>query len=322
VAALEGRSTIISRRRLPRSECELSSIALAIDPSPTSRTEADARTVASLRRGWERGVTTFDVSSARAPERAEMLIASAFPRPDPEIIVLVGPGDVRARPPSRTGGIGLPATEKPRTTLRDSLIESRRRMNLYRPPVLLWRPDSDDGTLDEPMRAALDALRVEGHVTEWGLEYASSSGFPPTAGGDASPALYSGPLSLLDRRLVAAMEEATARHPAGLIATDPFAGGLLDGSRISDSIADRAPGAGPARLRTLQEEFDPILRLAFLTEGRGRTLYEATLSYALHWPWVATVSVPLPPPERLDRLLAVEGTPPMTVEEMAKIARL
>jgi aryl-alcohol dehydrogenase-like predicted oxidoreductase len=69
-------------------------------------------------------------------------------------------------------------------------------------------------------------------------------------------------------------------------------------------------------LRQLHRDFDPVLRLGFLTDSRERTLAQASLQFLFHWPWVASVLVPLPSPERLEEFLAASSRPPLTDEEV------
>jgi hypothetical protein len=141
-------------------------------------------------------------------------------------------------------------------------------------------------------------------------------GFP---GSDTAPALFSGVLSLLEPGLVTAFEAGGSPPPARLIARDPFAAGRLDGSRFAATGSLSGPEAGPIDVRSLHDEFDPVVRLAFLTEGRRRTLAQTAVQFVLHWPWVASVVVPLPTPERFDDVLGFAARPPISREELARL---
>ena len=134
-----------------------------------------------------------------------------------------------------------------------------------------------------------------------------------------SPSLVTGSLSLLETDLIPTFESASVGERAGLIAYDPFAGGRLDGSRFAEQSLLPGPATGPVDVRRLHEEFDPVLRLGFLTEGRRRTLGQGALQFVLAWPWVVTTVVPLPSPERFDELLGYAARPPLTEEEMERI---
>jgi hypothetical protein len=131
--------------------------------------------------------------------------------------------------------------------------------------------------------------------------------------------LFSGPLSLLDARLAEFMGTQVVSGPVSFLARDPFAGGRLDGTRAAASAVERGPGAGPMRLRELESEFAPVLRLAFLTEGRTRTMAQAAIRYAAHWEWVGSVLVPLPSVDRLPEVLRTFATPALSTEEIRRI---
>ena len=309
----------VPRRRVAGLSLELSSISIAIDPSPSAGAESDALAIASLRRAWERGVTTFDLSGARAPERAELLLATAFPDPDPErTVILRGRTGESAAAPRGPTPPRVP-DEVLSASLAESVAVSSQRMKLVSPPLLVaWRAEPGAGETD-PTSAAFERLRSEGIIRAWAMRLRRGGGLPPLSYGPARHELFSGPLSLVERALVPELESRSRTSSLGLIATDPFAGGLLDGTRFSESLLERPIGVGPVQLRKMQEEFAPVLSLGFLTEKRRRTLSEAALLYALHWPWVATVAVPLPAPERLDRLLDVERATPLSAEELERL---
>ncbi len=308
----------ISRRRLPGSTIELSSLGVSIDP--VGPAPAGSNSIASrlLQRVWEQGVTTFDLSAARNPLAAEALFASAFPDPDPRRIALVGRGP--GLPGTRSVGGRSPASHIPieASDLSRSIEESRRRLGLDTPPILVWHPGREG--VSPEVTGALNSLRNRDAVSGWALAVDSGSPLPAVREGPNGTEWFVGPLSLLDRRLAGAIGARAAQRPVGLIALDPFAQGLLDGSRIASGPGDRPPGAAPSQLRSLEEKFGPVLALAFLTETRRRTLAEAALLYALHWSWVASVVLPLPAPERLSRLLAVESLPPLSEGELARLA--
>jgi aryl-alcohol dehydrogenase-like predicted oxidoreductase len=80
-----------------------------------------------------------------------------------------------------------------------------------------------------------------------------------------------------------------------------------------------APEARPADMRRLRREFEPVLRLGFLTEGGRRTLAQAALRFVLRWPWVVTCVIPLPPPERFEEILGFGSAPEISDEELARL---
>ena len=312
----------VSKRRLPASGLEVSSLTFALDPPASPHPEADALTVRSLQKARDHGVISFDLSAARHPLRAQLLVAEAFPGPDPSLVIFVGGGSGfprTARGEAAPSGAALPDGGRASVS---SLEESVDRMGLKRPPVLLWRTDPRAQGVPDDIPDVLAELISRGLIADWGIELDREAGLPALRPAVDPPALYAGPLSLLDRRLLPSLEERAATAKLGYLVRDPYAGGRLDGSRFAGSVGDRSPRASPTRLRDLEADFGPILPLAFLTAGRRRTLSEAALLFAFRFPWVSTISVPLPPPERLESTLRAERASPLGVDELARLGTL
>lgn len=310
------RGPIIERRRVPGSDRFFSAVAISVDPPAVAPPSADARAAALLRRAREHGVTTFDVADARFPQRAERLIAEAFPSPDPDIAMIVGRSLDELTRDRTPRGEPMPSKDLG-TALEESLEQSRRRLAPCPISVLEWKPGtygssgSDSGSTPPPFaKAGVGDLL-------WSVRLPRSPTELPRGG--RSPVLLSGELSLLDPTLIRLFETGNERPQASLIARNPFSDGRLDGSRIAARTVPGRPGEAPVDLRRLHDEFDPILRLGFLTTGHRRTLAQAALQFALAWSRVITAVIPLPDPERFDEVLGFGSRPPLTDDELAQL---
>lgn len=309
----------IERRTVTGTPLSLSALTLTVDPSATVSPSADAQTVALLKRARARGVTTFDVANSRFPDRAERLIALAFRSPDPELAVIVGrsveslsagPGSTRKSLPE----------ENLRVALERSLETSQHRLGPAPLAVVEWVPGVDDPEdISTQLAGAFPPDRSGGRPL-WAVRVSAAAGSLPKP--LAVPPVYSGDLSLLDRELAILWNHSNSGSPASLLARNPFADGRLDGSRFAAAGTRGGPEGGPVNLRELHTEFDPVLRLGFLTEGRRRTLAQAALRFVLGWPWVATAVIPLPSPERFDEILGFGSTPPLSEEERSRLGPL
>jgi aryl-alcohol dehydrogenase-like predicted oxidoreductase len=318
-----GQESQVSRRAVTGTSLATSSIAFTVDPPPLATPSADRRTVALLQGARARGVTTFDVAGARHARRAEHLLSTAFPADDPDLVVLLG-RSVSILSQERGDSRSVAETGDLESRLRASIEESAERLHPQKVGLVEWDHTSDPPSATPPVAEALTRLRTTGVVKGWVLAIPpdgslSTTESEVTAGG---PGLFSGTLSALETRLLFPMADRAAQNPTGFFARGPFGSGRLDGSRFDRSLADRPPGFGPSPLRELQREFDPVLRLGFLTEGRRRTLAQASLGFVLRSPWVCSVVVPLPLPERLDELLAAEQAPPFSDEEAQRVLKL
>ncbi|MGA8302320.1 MAG: aldo/keto reductase [Thermoplasmata archaeon] len=312
----------ISRRPVPGTVQSASSIGFRIDVPFTAPPSADQRAIALLAQARSFGVTTFDVAPGTGSGRAERLIAAAFPTADPDLLVLVGrslaslASDGTSDHPPSDGAF----VER----LRSSILDSTNRLHPQGVGLLEWRQDPDSSVRLREVIDALDRLRSEGAVGGWVLHVPPNGSLTGAAPDEIGKrvTLLSGAFSPLDRRLLFPISERASEGPTGFLARDPFGSGRLDGTRFAGSATHRRPDVRPDSVRELQREFDPVLRLGFLTEGRRRTLAQAALRFVLHWPWVCSCIVPIPSPERMDELTLTESTPPLSEGEVDRILAL
>ncbi|MGP8071682.1 MAG: hypothetical protein ACLPZM_00935 [Thermoplasmata archaeon] len=298
----------VPRRSLPRGGPPLSLLGLVVDTG--LGTVSGPGIIARLRQARSAGVTTFDVAGAARPSEARWLLAEAFPTPDPDLVVILDPAAENEEPlaPSTTP---LPATftrAAPSGRPDPGLFPSAGTI-IYEVRSVGTTSTGGEGDENSPAvtgsRNPFRALRLD-------LE---AERLPDTPG----VSLFSGPLSLLDGRVRLQVERTRPTRPFGLLARDPFAAGRLDGTRFSGNWLERGPAAAPSSLRSLSADFEPVLRLGFLTSARQRTLAQAALQYASYYPWVSCVLAPLPGADRLDELLSAFERPPLTESEVARI---
>ena len=307
------------RRVDPGRRWRFSELTVLIDPPQNSPPSADARTVTLLQRARSAGVASFDIAGARFPQRAERLISRAFPSSDEAACVIVGRSlESLAREHSAAGEVRRPTDLE--SAVQESLDESRRRLGAIPIAVVEWEPEDNDPDAKQPPElptltgkddpdAPIVARRLTAPVTSLPVP-------------EAGPALFAAPFSLLETELIASFESGPDRTVPSLIARDPFAQGRLDGTRFEDQAMLHGPSAGPVDLRRLHEEFDPIVRLGFLTEGHSRTLGQAALQFVLRWPWVLTAVVPLPSPERFEELFDYRLRPPLSDDNLRRVATM
>lgn len=309
-------SSVIERRPILGSKRGLSAVAIAVDPPAVAPPATDARWVALLRRARERGVTTFDVADARFPERAERMIANAFPTLDPEIGVMVG-RSVESLATERGEGPGsLPEGNVP-SALATSLDRSRQRLAPVPVSVVIWELEAGEGSAVAQAPTPLPRSPTGEGEFAWAVRLPERVGTLPSVEGP--PVMFAGEYSLLNTHPILLFDRSRDAARSSFIARDPFAGGRLDGSRLASMTTPGGPGEGPIDVRRLHSEFDPVLRLGFLTGGRRRTLAQAALRFVLSWPWVATTVIPLPSPERFEEILAFGSSPPLDDGEWANL---
>jgi aldo/keto reductase family protein len=246
---------------------------------------------------------------AAAPARADLLAeAISTAEHPPELLVVVQPRAENPRGVRELGGLrpsDRGRSDRPARTLLEILFEPAA-ADHGRPPQLLGQ-----GAADTPV--------PEG----WGFGFAA----PPTSTSMARalkerPDWVRFPYHMLSSP--AADELLGMARSAGVpvIASDPFAGGRLDGSHLRGSPLETPGRPAPADWAAVRRAWAPVLGLGFLTSGRARSLPQAALQYVLGTPGVAGVLVPAPEPSALVEAGAALRLPPVGPGDRARIAEI
>ncbi len=301
-------SVPVPRRPLfPGSEVAVSAITLEVDPGPND----PDRLVRQLRLARAAGVTTFDTVGAAQPGLAETLLARAFPRPDPELVVLARPPEGNDR--SRTTSPFAP-TGRPRSRLEP--VGTNRLdpgfLRLYE-TAPVGRPAA--GGSATPPGASPDDRRTGPAVV-----HCATDRDVDLALGGPPPWLLSGTFNLLESELPMAAARRAGGGAFGWVARDVLAGGRLDGSRFALSPFGVGPAA-PLPVREVERELARIAPLGFLAWAGRRTLAQAALHFVLDLPWVATACVPVPDPRRWEELAGFSRAPALEPAEREVLAR-
>ena len=311
----------VGSRRVPGTDRTVSELGIALDPDPAAAPATDRRQVGSLRRARDLGVNLFDVAGARAPARATWILRTAFPEPDPELVVLIGlvHPTLTARP-GRGTPASAPVPEEPLSEAQVGAWLDDLRPRL--PPGAQIIPEGNPGLRDAAghvarVSAALEPVARRGEVLTFSIRFTREA-LRNGVGERRSP-VVSTERSLLDAPSLEPLASATPHTVPEVIVRDPFAGGRLDGTLLSNEMGDRRPARPPRDIRELRAEFAPVLRLGFLTQRRTRTLAQAALRYLLQRAETLSVLLPPPTPERWEEIFAASRVPPLDEPELAQL---
>jgi hypothetical protein len=278
-------------------------IALSDEELPLARWRAEALLA------LQRGVRLFDLGRGEGSElRAASLAAVCEAQPYGMVEIVSGAPSVESAPPTATE-LPPPPTQKP----------SRASGGLRRHrEVAATSFESERG--GAAAAAPLVQERAEGRIASWGIGYSDA---PPTeqdidvaraAGADWVAAS----LNLLSPTSARNVPILAGRRGLGFLARDPFAHGDLNGRTLRRSNVEAEPGPAPPRLASLQKEFRPVLRLGFLTEGRQRTLAQASLLAVQAVPGVVAVVADCASPEELIEAADALRCAPLSPEELRR----
>ena len=301
----------LPRRPVPGTRLSTSILGFDLPDGVAGTPDRDRALGALLRRARSGGVTTFVVAEGAGAGASERALARAFPDPDPNLVFVVDRSTASlGRADERSGEGGRAAEE----SLVRSLEQSSARLAPHRAAFVRWTSAADDRDSERAEAAALDRV-LDSAVVVGVVRAIRPPATLPLVPEVRGPELYSGDLSLLDRRLEGALARRAEAHALGLFASDPWGAGRLDGRAITSSALERGPGRPPTPVRELEREFAPVLRLRPLTEGRRRPLLEVALAFSLRYGWTCAAIVPLPSPERLGDVLAAARAPAIPFDE-------
>ncbi len=300
----------LGRRSPPGAAWSFSAIGWDLGSGAAGRGATDRLpSVALLRRARGQGVTTFDLGRSRPSEMVETLLGEAFPDPDDELVTILP-----HRAPPSAPGESARSRDRSLTELRADLGAARHRLRGAGQLVIDWQKGDPAVPTPGPSSEEAAVLRNELAVLGWTVPGNVPGGVQP-------PALGCGPISLLESSVPRALGFGAPTGTAW-IARDPLAGGRLDGTAFARPVlGPRSPGP-PTSLRALEAEFAAVRPFGFLTAGTGRTLAQAALRFALAWPWVVTVSVPFPSPDRLAEIAGTVNAPPLSATELDRVLSL
>ena len=294
--------TILPRRAAATGRFSVSVVSVEV-PGPGLRGGTDARLeVALLRRARALGVTGFDLSRSDAPLLSARQLRDALPADDAEAVTFVGLPPPSLPAPGPRGPRDRPDPVGTLDAIHDALGRERRIVVLLDPTT---SPEVTE-ELDRRRRAGelLDLVRP--------LDVSAPGGIASDTG------LRSTVLSLLRPEAAGVLAALPPNTPPFVLGFDPFAGGALDGSRMARAPVELGPRSAPSAVRELESSFAPVLQLGFLSRP-GRPLHRAALDFVLGWPSVLTTVIPLPSPERIDAVLDVRASVPLTPSELARL---
>ena len=282
---------------------------------------------ACLRRAFDLGITHFDFANnyGATPGQAEIVCGEVIRRelPRDELIISTKAGYGMWAGPY---GDGLSKKH-----LVASCDQSLRRMGLdYFDLFYLHRPDPQT-PLEESL-GALDLLIRQGKVL-----YGGVSNFPGALFADAvrvcqreglAPITIHQPsYSLLNRRIEWDLLPQTERAGVGVIAFSPLAGGLLTekylgGELPADSRAALSWGEENARQRLTPERLRTLRDLHEIAAGRGQSLAQLALGWALRLPGITSALIGASHPEQLEENVRALERLDFAPEELAAIDAL
>ncbi len=278
-----------------------------------------------LRQAYDLGITFFDTADTYGNGKGETMLAEALGSVRHRIVIATKFGyDFYRYGEKRTGQRELPQNFSP-SYVRFAVEESLRRLRtdyidiyqLHNPRM--WAVDSDElfGTLED--------LKAEGKIRAYGAALGPAIGWEPE-GLAAMRKRRVGTLQIIynmleqdpGRRLLAAAEE----EGVGILVRVPHSSGLLEGKFTAETTFPPTDHRSHRPREWLTDGLKKLEKLTFLTEGTGRTIGQAAIQFILASPAAASVLPNIYDAEQLREFAEAPDTPPLTQEELDRIATL
>jgi len=120
------------------------------------------------------------------------------------------------------------------------------------------------------------------------------------------------------RRLLAV----AAEEDVGVLVRVPHSSGLLEGKFTEETTFPPGDHRSHRPREWLIDGLKKLEQLRFLHEGTGRTIGQAALQWLLATPVIASTLPNIYDAEQLEEFAAASDTPPLSEEELARIAGL
>jgi aryl-alcohol dehydrogenase-like predicted oxidoreductase len=283
---------------------------------------SDESAIALLREAFDLGITFYDTADTYGEGRGETLLAKALGGHRDEITVATKFGYDIYSPWERKGHVERPHDWSP-DYIRFALDQSLARLETDHIDVYQLHNPRMDAIRSDDVFEVLEEAKAAGKIASYAVALGPAIGWRDEGleafrirDLDAAQIIH----NLLEQDPGRELIEVAREESIGLMIRVPHSSGMLEGKYTKDT--EFAPN-DHRRHRTrewLVEGLRKVDQLGFLTEGR--TLGQAAIQWLLADPVVTTVLPNIYDSEQLREFAAAPDTPPLTQDELERVAEL
>ncbi|MDP2675167.1 MAG: aldo/keto reductase [Dehalococcoidia bacterium] len=323
-------------RKLGNTGLQLSAVGFGLWTVSTSwwGAEDDRQGVDLLRRAYDLGVTFFDTADTYGNGKGETMLADALGHVRDKIVIATKFGyDFYSHAGERKGQRELPQDFSP-AFVRRACEESLRRLDTdYIDLYQLHNPRMPAIESDE-LFETLEELKSQGKIRHYGAALGPAIGWEE----EGVAAMRGRALDSLQiihnmleqdpgRRLL----DVAAEEDVGVLVRVPHSSGLLEGTFTEETTFPPGDHRSHRPREWLIDGLKKLEQLRFLHEGTsprrvasgdGRTIGQAALQWLLATPDIASTLPNIYDAEQLEEFAAASETPPLSEDELARIAEL
>ena len=314
-------------RTLPNSDVTVSEVGFGLWTTSTgwwgSMSDDDA--VAMLREALALGITFFDAADTYGDGRSERQLAAAFSKQREQVVYATKFGyDWENYSGERKGQNEIPQDFSP-AFVRKALEGSLRRLGTDYIDVWQMHNARMEQVVDGSLYELLDQFKAEGKIRTWGIALGPAIGWlweGIIAARRNAPSVQM-IWNMLEQfpgdQMVQAAHE--AKSDTGFFIRVPHSSGMLEGKYTRETVFPPTDHRSHRPKSWLINGVQKVETLRFLEEP-GRTLGQAAIQWLLAEPRVMSVLPNIYDREQLHEFAATSETPPLSREELARVAEL
>ena len=314
-------------RTLPNSDVTVSEVGFGLWTTATGwwGEKSDDDAVALLHEALELGITTFDAADTYGNGRSEDQLALAFAGRRARVVYATKFGYDWYRHQGERAGQNEIAQDFSPEFVRYALEQSLRRLKTDYIDVYQMHNARMEQVQDGTLIELLEQFKAEGKIRSWGVALGPAIGWLWEG---IEAARINAPVVQMIWNMLEQFPGDQMVDAANTFGTDttyfirvPHSSGMLEGKYTKATVFPPTDHRSHRPRQWLLNGIEKIETLRFL-ERPGRTLGQAAIQWLLTEPRVMTVLPNIYDREQLREFAAAPEAPPLTAEELARIASL
>ena len=284
----------------------------------------EARSVALLRKAYEKGINYFDTADTYGSGLGETLLADAFGAMRDEVVISTKIGYDFYNHTQRRGQQERPQ-DWSEDFIRFALEQSLRRLGTDYVDFLQLHNTKMDAIDNDRLFELLEEFKEEGKVRTYGVALGPKIGWLEEglrAMRERDVAGLQMIYNLLEQDPGRGLIEAARETDTSLFVRVPHSSGMLEGKYDENTTFAKNDHRRHRPKEWLTSGLKKVEQLSFLTESGERTLGQAALKFILATPEIVSTLPNIYDDAQLEEFAAAPDVPDLSEEELSRVAEL
>lgn len=278
-----------------------------------------------LREAYDLGINFYDTADTYGDGKGETMLAAALGLVRDKIVIATKFGyDFYNQSEERAGHRELPQDYSPKF-VRFAVEQSLKRLNTDHIDVYQMHNPRMSAVQSDELFALLEDLKREGKIRHYGAALGPAIGWEM----EGLAAMRNRDIEVLQiihnmleqdpgRSLLAMAEE----RGVSVLTRVPHSSGLLEGKYTAETTFSEKDHRSHRPKEWLTDGLQKLEKLAFLTDGTGRTIGQTAIQWLLSHPCIVSVLPNIYDSDQLREFAAASDTPSLTASEVARVNEL